>query len=75
MLSNRQLADLFIEAYNQDIVTDLADSADCISMCENCRASKACEQLAETEKSFKVFVENYEDQVIPILIERGIINE
>ena len=68
MMDNDQLADLFEEAIDQGIVTDIVD-AECDDRCTECPAAPACEQLAE-DRNYKTFLANYRRDIYPIMKDR-----
>ena len=69
MWTNKEMADMFIEARDKGFVSDLLNNAKCDSECDDCPANRACTQLTEGSYVYKVFVGNYNVDVLPIIKE------
>jgi len=51
MLSDEEIAQLFIEARDSGHINTFKNYADCNSACDHCPADPACQQLAKIDRS------------------------
>jgi len=71
-LTNEQMAEMFLEAYDEGIVTDL-ETSDCGDFhdCELCPANKACSQLSGLAEGLEAsptkFQANYNKYIAPLV--------
>ena len=62
-----KLAQAFIKAQEEWFITELSPcSVECLQLCEDCPANKACETLSEGGNYHK-FLENYRTKIAPLI--------
>lgn len=62
-----ELAQAFIKAQEEGFITELSPcSVECLELCEDCPANKACLTLAEGG-NYNKFLENYRTKIVPLL--------
>jgi len=66
-LTNEEMAEMFVKAYDKGNVYNLKDCARCDDKCGSCPAANACTQLATN--AFEDFKYYYDKDILPILEE------
>ena len=66
-MTNKEIAQTFIDAYEEGYVADLETSS-CNSSCDECPAEQSCLTLSE-KGSYETFKANYDEKILPIIKE------
>jgi len=69
-MTESEIIELFLQAEEEEFITDLLDYADCTSECTECPASQACKYMSalDGKKSYDNFKREF-DIILPKLKE------